>query len=1391
MPNDPFGFAPSAPKPNLILGKLPKPSRPRKPSKPSSKNSPNDKRLRDSANASEVNTQPDAVKKGLINQSANLIRASEEAGTSKNAKKDMLEQAAKNLEDYSIEDIQRVARTQGLAPSQIKALKRSGLLPQPSINRGPLSGVGDFGKDAFGTVIDTLSRGVQATTSGLAELNRGLEKKGLSLGDTVISAIPGVGQTYAAAHLGLTGELPATPQYRLAERVGKGDFEGALRTGTNTAKTLGRTAIAVKEGAQLKRLDTPVSIIQDTVDIRNKQGRSDNLAGFIDPKDLTTGVGGIATNIIGSILLDPLTYITFGVTALGKATAKTVLTLSMKELPIAVVPEFTGALRAGRAVEEVAAGLLKTRQITKAQAAAVIKSLKAEFGAVKYGRVAQLPEMRGGVRLNPMSVPGTRLVPKTGTMLRNIPDRVRKLVGSEEAAAEAVAKIATRNANRAASFANKTKLDTLIAPNPLRGSTAKLSEFVQNNERLNKLSKVVQNNERLNKLSKVFKGNEKINTTFNAFGSTKTKFGSQVSNVLKESKANAIAGADAPLSATRLNSKRLFGDKGLFSKLNPAEQALIKDAYFDPKVVSLTVGKTQNGVKVTEQVKEVFDGARDIGREQFDRLVEGKMLSEIAPGSVTRENYSPRIPSEAAKANRIEEAAANFAKTKKSDNANFLLERNIDPDLSVAEINKRFREGTLEVGQEGDKIVVSELPEFKTPESRNFDFLETDPAIAIEKRAIAQYNTDLKLTLGPDLKSKNVFVVAKENKVPDGFVKFDDPQMDKILGVEKGQSVYVPQEVKADFDRLQEVVLNKINQGGILDFYDGYLRIWKAYATVPFPLSTGFTLRNASGNIIANYMAGFVKNTYYVDAFKLQNKARALEKVEPGLLAEIMTGNRAVAELAEAINAAGPKRWKTVSLTWSPADVENLREAYKRNVVNKNFMYADLGSSANADSVTRPVEITPFANRSSPEFKKAEAKGLEKAGKRQDGNLRTLGRNIAAKSPKPLKTLGRKINPLSSENVLIKTGTSFNAAVENNARMAHFLAANDQNVQLFKSSKAAMDASAQSVRKYLFDYSDLSSREQQTFKRISPFYTFTRKAIPLYLEKLVTNPGKFQRLEYAKDALVSKSEYQGEDIPSFIKEQGGIPLPSEITDTLAGVPLVGGGFKKGGTSVFVPDLPFKSLYSLGRIISKIGSGDQEGPQGWIQELLNLAGVGGPAGAGLAVVRDLVAAKNSFSGATMGENDWTEAPSWATVPGVKQVFEEMGLIEPKYLDPNSPPVAAMKDSNIFAGELLLPVLSKIRTIAPSSEKDEAAAARRQLNAATGLNVYPLTKDFRRQAAYGKLYDSETFSEGLRGDYNIVLPRTPPSSPKGGRKMAPLRPISKKESKKRLKDLKAGR
>ena len=529
-------------------------------------------------------------------------------------------------------------------------------------------------------------------------------------------------------------------------------------------------------------------------------------------------------------------------------------------------------------------------------------------------------------------------------------------------------------------------------------------------------------------------------------------------------------------------------------------------------------------------------------------------------------------------------------------------------------------------------------------------------------------------------------------------------------------------------------------------------------------------------------MAGFVKNTYYVDAFKLQNKARALEKAEPSLLAEIMTGNRAVADLAKAINAAGPKRWKTVSLTWSPADVENLREAYKRNVVNKNFMYADLGSSANADSVTRPTEITPFTNRSSKKFKDAEAERLKTTVRRQDF--------VEAISPKKLREAGRKagpklrkINPLSSENVLIKTGTSFNAAVENNARMAHFLAANDQNVQLFKSSKAAMDASAQSVRKYLFDYSDLSSLEQQLFKRVAPFYTFTRKAIPLYLEKLVTNPGKFQRLEYAKNALVGKSEYQGEDISVWQKEAGALPLPNSITDVISNLPLVGPKFGKNASAVLVPDLPFKSLSTLALGVKKLFA--DKDVSGAISEFQKVSGIGGPAGLASTVLYDYKNGVNSFSGASMGDDDWTEVPVWAKYPPFSLIFG--GMISKRRVDPNGPRVEAMRDRDIYLMESIMPALSKARTTFPTSAKDISSSGRRRISLLTGQSVYPTTKQSKSTAAYGRLEQLRSDAANFKQKYDFY----PPESPRADKPTASLRPLSKKEGRKRLRDIEAGR
>lgn len=133
---------------------------------------------------------------------------------------------------------------------------------------------------------------------------------------------------------------------------------------------------------------------------------------------------------------------------------------------------------------------------------------------------------------------------------------------------------------------------------------------------------------------------------------------------------------------------------------------------------------------------------------------------------------------------------------------------------------------------------------------------------------------------------------------------------------------------------------------------------------------------------------------------------------------------------------------------------------------------------------------------------------------------------------------GLSWNPLKQNFGLFKANRAVGTTFENNARLAHF-------VRRLKEGNT-IDEAAMSVKKYLFDYGDLTDIEKTWFKRVAPFYTWTRKNIPLQLENAVTQPGKFATIPKTTEAIESQVEKPNEKyLGDYIRDNVGVRVGTD------------------------------------------------------------------------------------------------------------------------------------------------------------------------------------------------------------------------------------------------------
>jgi hypothetical protein len=318
---------------------------------------------------------------------------------------------------------------------------------------------------------------------------------------------------------------------------------------------------------------------------------------------------------------------------------------------------------------------------------------------------------------------------------------------------------------------------------------------------------------------------------------------------------------------------------------------------------------------------------------------------------------------------------------------------------------------------------------------------------------------------------------------------------------ELGPEHLFPPDVADDITKAFDLMKNQKEVLEIIKYFDSVMTVYKSTVTMWNP---GYHMRNSFGDGFMNYLAG-VSGKSGLDAYR--NSAKVLRSMKG------LSNDNPVHSALMQINpkaAFDELDVKPATVMWTnkygrKVTAEEVWVLYNHYGLHSGFVANEFG------------------------------KGFG-----HPGSLRSTG--IGQKAT----AANRGVQNLSENR-------------EDFFRLAHF-------IHVMRSAKhddllAAGAEAADSVRKYMFDYSDFTQIEKQVMLRLIPFYKWTRKAIPLMAETLFAQPGK--ALMYPK-AMRNLSAMMGYDlgdengiipasdviIPEWVRQRGMYPIGSQDGNTI-------------------------------------------------------------------------------------------------------------------------------------------------------------------------------------------------------------------------------------------------
>jgi hypothetical protein len=163
--------------------------------------------------------------------------------------------------------------------------------------------------------------------------------------------------------------------------------------------------------------------------------------------------------------------------------------------------------------------------------------------------------------------------------------------------------------------------------------------------------------------------------------------------------------------------------------------------------------------------------------------------------------------------------------------------------------------------------------------------------------------------------------------------------------------------------------------------------------------------------------------------------------------------------------------------------------------------------------------------------------------------------------------IAQKANPLSTDFAPVQKMRSFNTWAEDHIRGSQAMDSilKEWDNALGDFAPGAVQRAVDQVDKYQFDYSDLSAFEQGVLRRtLIPFYTWSRKNLPLQFEMFATNPSKATRYFKIKNT-VERESTPDTTVPNYLTDLFSIRLPVSTADS-------------AGHVYYLPDLPMRDTF---------------------------------------------------------------------------------------------------------------------------------------------------------------------------------------------------------------------